>query len=258
MLEEINLTSGKKMGNEIVFSPLESREQISSLIIRQIEKAILDKKYLPGAKLPSEFDLCNQFGVSRTSVREALGTLEAQGLIVIQKGRGMFVNKLSSDTVTNSLRKYLVCMTDRNYVMDLVHARQILEPAIAFYAALNHNDDDIKRLEEDINKLKICQEDYTELANIDTLFHLHLARASRNRIMPLLLDPIHKLIPEIKSSVYETVGDARDSALIWHQKILDAVIKRDAKAARLAMEEHLTIAEEHAERMLAAQKETKS
>ncbi|OIO19337.1 MAG: hypothetical protein AUJ54_06810 [Ignavibacteria bacterium CG1_02_37_35] len=231
---------------------------MSSLIIRQIEKAILDKKYLPGAKLPSEFDLCNQFGVSRTSVREALGTLEAQGLIVIQKGRGMFVNKLSSDTVTNSLRKYLVRMTDRNYVMDLVHARQILEPAIAFYAALNHNDDDIKRLEEDINKLKICQEDYTELANIDTLFHLHLARASRNRIMPLLLDPIHKLIPEIKSSVYETVGDARDSALIWHQKILDAVIKRDAKAARLAMEEHLTIAEEHAERMLAAQKETKS
>ena len=72
--------------------------------------------------------------------------------------------------------------------------------------------------------------------------------------MPLLLDPIHKLIPEVKSTVYETVDDAKDSALIWHQKILDAVIEGNAQAAKSAMEEHLKIAEEHAERMLKAQK----
>jgi len=243
--------------SDLVFSPLASREQISSLISKQIEKAILEKKYLPGSKLPSENELCDQFAVSRTSVREALGTLEAQGLIVIIKGKGMFVNKLSSETVTNSLHKYLQHRTDRNYVMDLVHARQILEPAIAYYAALNHNDDDIERLQDDIKKLTECDGDYLELANIDTIFHLHLARASRNNIMPLLLDPIHKLIPEIKSSVYETIDEAKESALIWHQKILDEVIKRDAKKARLAMEEHLAIAEEHAERMLAAQKDVK-
>jgi len=245
------------MVNEIVFSPLESREQISSLISQQIEKAILDKKYPPGSKLPSENELCDQFGVSRTSVREALGALEAQGMIVIIKGKGMFVNKLSSETVTNPLQKYLQHRTDRNYVMDLVHARQILEPAIAYYAALNHNDDDIERLKEDIRKLTVCESGYLELANLDTMFHLNLARASRNRIMPLLLDPIHKLIPEIKSTVYETIGDAKESALIWHQKILDAVISRDAKKARLAMEEHLKIAEEHAERMLEVQKNIK-
>lgn len=245
------------MVNEIVFSPLESREQISSLISQQIEKAILDKKYPPGSKLPSENELCDQFGVSRTSVREALGALEAQGMIVIIKGKGMFVNKLSSETVTNPLQKYLQHRTDRNYVMDLVHARQILEPAIAYYAALNHNDDDIERLKEDIRKLTVCESGYLELANLDTMFHLNLARASRNRIMPLLLDPIHKLIPEIKSTVYETIGDAKESALIWHQKILDAVISRDAKKASLAMEEHLKIAEEHAERMLEVQKNIK-
>ncbi|MDP3148179.1 MAG: FadR/GntR family transcriptional regulator, partial [Ignavibacteria bacterium] len=215
------------MANEIVFSPLETREQISSLISNQIEKAILEKKYLPGSKLPSENELCDQFGVSRTSVREALTTLEAQGMIVIIKGKGMFVNKLSSETVTNSLQKYLQHRTDRNYVMDLVHARQILEPAIAFYAALNHNDEDVDRLQDDIKKLTECEGGYLELANLDTIFHLHLARASRNKIMPLLLDPIHKLIPEIKSTVYETIGEAKESALIWHQKILDAVIKRD-------------------------------
>ena len=60
------------MVSETIFSPLESRESISKLISAQIENAIFEKKYLPGSKLPSENELCEQFGVSRTSVREAL------------------------------------------------------------------------------------------------------------------------------------------------------------------------------------------
>ena len=202
--------------------------------------------------------MCAQFGVSRTSVREALRALEAQGIIEIIKGKGMFVNKISAETVTNPLQKYLKFRVDRNYVMDLVHARQILEPAIAYYAALNHNDEDIKRLTDDIKRLKVCSGSYQELANLDTMFHLNLARASRNRVMPLLLDPIHNLIPEVKSSVYASVSDAKRSAVIWHQKIFDAVKIRDAEKARSAMEEHLKIAEEHAEKMLKAQKQVKS
>lgn len=243
------------MSEEIVFTTLQNRESISSLIEQQIEKAILDKKYVAGSKLPSENELCEQFGVSRTSVREALGALEAQGIIEIVKGKGMFVNKISAETVTNPLHKYLKLRADRDYVMDLVHARQIIEPAITYYAALNHNDEDIKRLTADIDHLRDCSGDYSELANLDTMFHLNLARASRNRVMPLLLDPIHKLIPEVKSTVYATVKDAKGSAVIWHQKILDAVISRDAEKARMAMEEHLKIAEEHAEKMLEAQKQ---
>jgi len=240
------------MESESIFSPLESREPISKLISEQIERAILEKKYLPGDKLPTENEMCEQFGVSRTSVREALGALEAQGLIDIIKGKGMYVKKLSSDTVTNPLQKYLKFRVDRNYVMDLVHARQIIEPAIAYFAALNHNNEDIERLSEDMEKLKESSGDYSELASLDTLFHLNLARASRNQIMPLLLDPIHNLIPEVKSTIYASVSDAKESAIAWHQKILDAVISRNAVKSRLAMEEHLKIAEEHAEKMLEA------
>jgi GntR family transcriptional regulator, transcriptional repressor for pyruvate dehydrogenase complex len=243
------------MESESIFSPLESREPISKLISEQIERAILEKKYLPGDKLPSENEMCEQFGVSRTSVREALGALEAQGIIEIIKGKGMYVNKLSTKTVTNPLQKYLISSTNRNYVMDLVQARQILEPAIAYFSALNHNEEDIKRLKEDILKLKECSGGYSELADLDTKFHLNLARASRNQIMPLLLDPIHNLIPEVKSTVYASVSDARSSAVIWHQKILDAVIDREPIKAKMAMEEHLKIAEEHAVKMLEAYKQ---
>jgi GntR family transcriptional repressor for pyruvate dehydrogenase complex len=246
------------MSEETVFTLLQNREPISELIAHQIENAILEKKYVTGSKLPSENELCEQFGVSRTSVRDALGTLEAQGLIDIVKGKGMFVKRLTTETVTNILQKYLRGRTDRNYILDLVHARQILEPAIAFTAALNYNDEDIERMSEDIRNLSECEGGYSELADLDTMFHLNLARASRNSIMPLLLDPIHKLIPEVKSTIYATIKDAKESAVIWHQKILDAVISGDARKARQAMEEHLTIAEQHAEKMLKAQKQKKS
>lgn len=236
-----------------MFKALKTREPISKLIAEQIENAIIDKNYPPGSKLPSENELCKQFGVSRTSVREALGALEAQGMIEIIKGKGMFVKQISTDTVSNSMHKYLQLSTDRHYVLDLVHSRQIIEPGIAYYAALNHTDDDIAALQETLDNLKTVSGDFEVLSRIDNAFHMGLAKASKNIIMPLILAPIHKMLPQIKSSIYAAVEDAKGSALIWHQKIFDAVVSKDPDAARLAMQEHLLIAEQHAEKMLAAQ-----
>lgn len=238
------------MNKNSVFKPLESREPINKLIAQQIEQAILEKRYQPGSKLPSENELCDQFGVSRTSVREALTTLEAQGLIDIVKGKGMFVRQISSETVVAPLQNYLKLSFDRSYVLDLVHARQIIEPAIASYAALNYKERDLMLLQKNIKELKSCEGGYLELANLDASFHMLLAHSSQNVIVPLLLAPIHRLMPELKSSVYKTVGDAKESAIVWHQKILDAVITRDAKAAESAMSEHLKIAEQHTVQML--------
>lgn len=238
------------MNKNSVFKPLESREPINKLIAQQIEQAILEKRYQPGSKLPSENELCDQFGVSRTSVREALTTLEAQGLIDIVKGKGMFVRQISSETVVAPLQNYLKLSFDRSYVLDLVHARQIIEPAIASYAALNYKERDLMLLQKNIKELKACEGGYLELANLDASFHMLLAHSSQNVIVPLLLAPIHRLMPELKSSVYKTVGDAKESAIVWHQKILDAVITRDAKAAESAMSEHLKIAEQHTVQML--------
>jgi DNA-binding FadR family transcriptional regulator len=82
------------------------------------------------------------------------------------------------------------------------------------------------------------------------LFHLDIAKASENSLIPLILEPIHRLIPQIKSSVYATVVDAKQSAVEWHEKILTAILQRDAEGARNAMIRHLEIAEQHTEQML--------
>lgn len=232
------------------FKPLKNRKPISQLIAAQIEDAIFSKIYPPGSKLPSEAVLCDQFKVSRTPLREALQNLSAQGLITVHKGKGIYVNEISSKTVTGSLLKYLRQKLDKEYALDIIRARQILEPAIAYSASLNRTEEDIERLEENVFQLKNCKEDFYQLAKIDMQFHLFLAEASHNRVVPLLLNSIYNLVPEFNPSIYEANPDAKEKALELHVKILDCVKRRDVGAATLAMTEHLKIAELHAMKML--------
>jgi len=239
-----------------MFISVGKRSLLSNIVVSQIEKTIRSKALLPGAKLPSELVLCQQFGVSRTAVREALRTLSARGLITIMKGKGIFVQNISSETVTDPIYLYLEMQHERSYVLDVVHARQIIEPPIAASAALHHTEEDAEKLKKDQYDLVHSDGDYRELSRIDMLFHLDIAKASENSLIPLILEPIHRLSPQIKSSVYATVTDAKKSAVEWHEKILTAILQRDAEGAQNAMIRHLEIAEQHTEQMLQNQQST--
>jgi len=239
-----------------VFTQVGQRKLLSKVVENQIEEAIRSKTLGPGSKLPSENEMCDQFGVSRTAVREALRMLNARGLISIEKGRGMYVQNFSAETVTDPLHLYLKLQCEEDYVIDIVHARQIIEPPIAASAALNHTDEDARLLVRDHEELKHCGGNYEDLSRLDMKFHLDIARASENVIVPLLLEPIHRLMPQIKSSIYASVENAQESAVEWHGKILDRILARDAEGANRAMRDHLRIAEEHVNLMLQAQKKT--
>lgn len=233
------------MKTEEVFNQIESREQISKIIANEIEKAILEKKILPGEKLPSENELCKQFNVSRTSVREAISVLSAHGIVNVEKGRGVFVKNLSSEIVSETIKKFFNHRLDGDYGLDLVHARQIIEPGIAYYAAKNRTEEDIELLREAIELHKrddVSVEDYTKA---DLKFHLQLAIASQNQLMPLILKPIYRLMPNFKHAVMKKVENARQSAIELHTGILEAVINQDQELAKKRMREHLEIAEKH-------------
>jgi len=234
------------------FQTVQRPKQLSSQVEAEIESSIRQRWILPGSKLPSEQKLCEQFGVSRTAVREAIRMLSARGLVEVKKGKGVYVKQVSAANVSASMHLYLELAHERSHVMDIVHARQIIEPPIAASAAAHRTDEDITRLEQDIRELSECNGTFQELAAIDMRFHLNIARASDNSIVPLILDPIHRLLPQIKSSVYASVEDAKSSALEWHARILDEIRNGRSEGARLAMAEHLSIAETHAKKMLEA------
>ena len=89
-----------------IFQNIGSKLTLSQRIERTLEGAIREKKLLVGSKLPTEREMCESFGVSRTALREALRRLSARGLISIQKGSGMYVSEIKIDDAIKTLNLY--------------------------------------------------------------------------------------------------------------------------------------------------------
>lgn len=232
-----------------MFNTVGNKELLSKRIAIEIETAINTQKLKEGEKLPTEFELCEQFGVSRTSLREALRMLSAKGMISIEKGRGIFIKKITADSVTDPMQHYLKFKIGVPYILEVIEARKTIEPEIARSAALNRTEKDIIILKEDIERLRLYKGDPEGLAHIDMDFHLSIANATQNRLLPLMVKPVFRLMPQIKSKIISDVPNAVESAILWHQKILDAIIEKDAYKAYEEMKHHLVIAKDHAEKM---------
>lgn len=226
---------------------------LSHSVVDAIEQSIRTRDLRPGMKLDSEHELSTQFGVSRTVLREALRMLSARGLIEIEKGRGIFVSQLSPETVTTPLEMYLHQHEGDYQSIDIIRARQLIEPPIAGEAAQKHTQADAERLTQDYDDMLVCEGDGKKLAELDMAFHRHIAEACGNALVPLLIVPIYALMPRIKHSVHQVIEEARYSAIEWHGKILNAILARNPERARANMEYHLIESERHITQMMEAQ-----
>ena len=234
-----------------LFSKIGNELTLSQQVEREIEDVILQKKILPGEKLPTENELCSMFGVSRTALREALHMLTARGLINIRKGSGIYVNDYSATHVTKPMSMYLELNFDKEYVFHLIKVRRILEPEIARMAAANRTENDVYQLKDLMYKFIKCRsDDFRREGELDKDFHSTLATASGNPIMPLIVQPIFELMPKIRTLVYANIDHAKSTAQEFHQLILDNVEKQNEEGAYKAMAEHLQLAQQHSEAIL--------
>ena len=234
-----------------LFPKIGSTLTLSQEIVEKIEEVIRQKKVLPGEKLPTEKELCEMFGVSRTALREALQMLSARGLITIRKGSGIYVNNYSSAHVIKPMSLFLELNLDKEYIIEVMEVRKMIEPQIARLAAINRNDQDIKKLEKNVSDLIKCEPgNFHKQGQIDRDFHLIIANACKNKIIPVIVTPIFKLMPKIRSLVYASVGTAMSEAIEYHQRVLDRIRAGDAEGAFQRMKEHLDVAEIHSRKIV--------
>ncbi len=229
---------------ENLFPKIGTSKTLSKEIEENIEELIVGKKLVAGQKLPTEKELCEMFGVSRTALREALQMLNARGLISVRKGSGIYVNEFSYLTATKATRMFLEMNFDQNYIMHIIEVRQMIEPQITRLAARNRSEEDIQILKETIDKLSHAADVQDEGA-YDRDFHIRIAAASGNPVIPLMVNPIFRLMPRIRAVVYEQIDTAKSAALSSHQEIYRMIVSQDEQGAEKAMREHLRIAEEH-------------
>ena len=206
-------------------------------IVEQIEQRIVKGELRVGDQLPPERDLAEQFGVSRTAVREAVKTLCEMGLVKIQPGRGTFISDHTSRAVRHSLG-LMVKIGRAEGSGNLAEVREILEPEIAARAAERATDENLAAMREAVAAMDSALNDADTFIEADLDFHLALAQATQNFLFPTLLDSIIDLLREDRTRIFLVNGGAARGQF-HHKQILDAIIRRDADAARQAMRAHL-------------------
>lgn len=234
-----------------IFQNIGNKQTLSLKIERAIENAIREKKLTVGSKLPTEREMCESFGVSRTALREALRRLSARGLIRIQKGSGMYVNELNIEDAIKTLNLYYDLKFDRNLLSQFIEVRSLFEPEIARLAAKNRNEKDILELEQNVMDFEECDPDNTQKeADIDNRFHLGIARSTANPIMQITMEPIYSLLPRMRNYIYANIEGEKDHTLQYHKKILQAIKTRNHEDAYRIMKEHLDRTQEIYEKYL--------
>ena len=225
-----------------------AQSRLYQRIVEQIERSILTGQLKPGDQLPPERDLAGQFGVSRTAIREAMKVLREKGLIESQHGRGTFVTDGTSQVIRSSLDRMMTLrLSHAEVAAHLIEVRELLEPAIAARAAVLADDKDIGALKEAYDAMDRAGENADAFIEADLDFHLALAEAADNPLILALIDSIVALLREHRTRMFYVNGGPQRGQ--WHHKrILDAVARHDATAARAAMEAHLGQVTEDARR----------
>ncbi|OPY68686.1 MAG: HTH-type transcriptional regulator LutR [Syntrophorhabdaceae bacterium PtaU1.Bin034] len=212
--------------------------KLSETIIVQIKKSIIEGRYKPGDRLPSEKELLEIFAVSRSSLREALRTLEEMGLIVIKRGAlgGAYVRQREISSFSNALVD-IIRMADITFD-ELSEMRLIVEPYTAKLAARNRTSEDVKELEKQNFVREKAIEDGKIPIVVDISFHQAIALACKNNMARLVMDSIASIFHEEFKSIALSLDDHR-AILRFHKMIFHAVKNRDEEKAAALMEAHI-------------------
>jgi GntR family transcriptional regulator, transcriptional repressor for pyruvate dehydrogenase complex len=214
-----------------------AREQVET----QIREAILSGIFKRGEKLPSEAELAENFAVSRTTVREALRSLAAAGLIFKVPGAsgGSFVQVIDyralgavlGDSIVNTLRLGTVEYDE------VAQVRYLLEVPSAKLAATNRSEEDVETLRSIVDRQKEITFDHPDVPGLDVDFHSAIGDASGNRVLASFVTALHRATRPVLAKHLDAKA-GRDTVR-QHAAIVKAINEGDAEAAAGAMEKHL-------------------
>ena len=217
-------------------------EKVSATVTQQIEELILQGVLRPGDRLPAERELSETMDVSRPTLREALTDLEQRGLIATRPGGGTFVAEVLGSAFAAPLIELFA--THDEALFDYIAFRRDMEGLAAERAALHATDADLAvinsvfaRMEEAARKRNPDEE-----AAIDAEFHMTIVEAAHNVVMLHMMRSLYDLLVRgvfyNRNAIY-SLRESRTKLFDQHRAIRDAVVGRDPRAARAAIEAHM-------------------
>ena len=207
---------------------------VSAEIAARIERLIATGEIEPGDRLPSERDLADSMGVSRTSLREAMHELEAKHLIERRPGRGTIV----APRPTHVTALYTALSDEQHQLRDIAELRDTIEPRIAEYAAQRATRANLIALTDSLDFSCHAMSPKDSLSR-DVEFHTLVAHTAQNPLMSAINTMATSWTTTTRLLSHAT-QHAREVSYRGHRLILDAIAAADAEAAGHAMHQHLS------------------
>ena len=203
---------------------------------RLYEMTVDEHRYTPGSKLPNENELSGALQVSRTTLREAISFLVAQGVLEIRRGKGTFVAEelpASGLDLTG-----LAGMRSRVRAKDLFEMRLIFEPATVALACQRATDEELQQIWKKAQRVEDIAAEGGDWPLADQEFHWAIIKASHNEYMRRLYPIINSAVNEIMQ-ISQNRQHMQDIALADNRLILDFLLQRDEAGASHAMSIHM-------------------
>lgn len=203
-----------------------------------IETQIMSRALVQGDALPPETVMAAQLGVNRSTLREALRTLEQNGLVYREAGRKKL--RIGTPRPADLSRRFTSAMILQEVSFEeLFETMRALEPATAEAAAKRATAEDIADLEDNLARTRRAVNDSASLTALDIEFHALVAKAARNRAIDLARHPLSHLFYPAFYAVMSRLN-AAERLLIAHEHVVDAIRQGDAGTARTWMDRHIS------------------
>ena len=215
------------------------RVKLSEEILFRLKEMIKTGQFGYGDKLPVEKRMAEIFGVSRTTVREALAVLEAEGWVTTRRGGGTFVKRIRAQEPVEPLTVLLGA--NETGILELMELRRIFEGEVALLAASRATAADIAALRQALKDMTNDVAQNKETAASDYTFHYCIAKAAKNQIIMSVMGSLNDLYQQVvqTSRWHSAKPDDYECIVAEHEAITRAIEKRQGTKARKLMNIHL-------------------
>lgn len=215
------------------------KRPLSDIIEEKIQQDFFEGNDFPPF-LPSERELCERYGVSRITLRDALRGLETRGYVRRIHGRGIECVDDSSEVLSRSVRT-LITRSGMDH-RQLLEVRFMLERQTSRYAAIRADATDIARLQACLKQMLDYRASYDEYLTADLQFHINMAKATKNVLLASMTEAI---IMPLRNTIeqYTSKQMRLETSYQFHARILEALIAKDAEEAEKQTIRHLITTE---------------
>ncbi|NMB35144.1 MAG: FadR family transcriptional regulator [Firmicutes bacterium] len=219
-----------------MFKPINKRTAYKQ-VENQIREAIISQKLKFGERLPPEHDLAKLFNVSRTTIREAIRSLERSGLVSVRKGpgQGIIICDYTPEAITDNLE--LLIQIKNIPIEKVMEARILLEGEVARLAAERATKEQIKKIERSLTS--ISGRDIEDETERSLAFHLSVAEASQNELLLHLVVSLKQIIRRGAKQIFLSQRDSIQIKNMYHIDIFNSIKNREPELAKKLMIKHI-------------------